>query len=144
MKKTGFTLIEVVASLFILTILFGTGITLSKLGRNMYSNIIIDGYVYEIQNLLSYGKAICMEKNKYGKININTQTNEITFIERWDDIEKTIVIPKEIKIQKNLTVFINSGGKIEQGNTITLVDKFGDKHEIIIRVGVDLIVIKEQ
>ena len=143
MKKTGFTLIEVVASLAILTILFGTGITLSKLGRNIYSNIIIDGYVYEIQNLLSYGKAICMEKNKYGKISINTQTNEIAFIERWDDIEKTIVLPKEIKIQKNLNVFINSGGKIEQGSTITLVDKFGDKHEIIIRVGVDLIVIKE-
>lgn len=143
MKKDGFTLIEVVVSLFILVILFGTGISLGKLGSNIYYDITIDSYVYEVQSLLSYGKALCKEKNQYGKFNINTKTNEIAFIERWDNIEKTIVLPKDIKFQKNLTVFVTPEGKIEQGNTITLIDKNGNKYEITIRVGVDLIVIKE-
>lgn len=143
MRKSGFTLMEVIVSLFILTILFGTGMSLSKLGRNIYYHIIIEGYVYEVEDLLSYGKAICKKNNQYGKINTNTQTNEITFIERWDNIEKTVVLPKEIKLQKSLTLFINPEGKLEQGNTITLIDKFGSNHDISIRVGVDLIVIKE-
>lgn len=143
MKKDGFTLIEVVVSLFILSILFGTGISLGKLGGNIYYDINIDSYIYEVQNLLSYGKAVCNEKNQYGKFNINTRTNEIAFIAGWDKIEKIIALPKDIKFQKNLNVFVTPEGKIEQGNTITLIDKNGDKYEITIRVGVDLIVIKE-
>ena len=68
MKKNGFTLIETVVSIFILTILFSVGISLNKFASNLSKDMKNTAYVYEIQNLLSYGKAVCREKNKYGKM----------------------------------------------------------------------------
>ena len=144
MKKYGFTLIETVVSMFILCILFSVGLSLSKLGSTLSRDMENAAYVYEIQNLLSYGKAVCMEKNKYGKITVKSSENEIRFIEGWDNIEKIINLPKEIKIINNdISVFITPSGKIAQGNTIKLVDKYGQRQDITIGVGVDLIVIKD-
>lgn len=144
MKKYGFTLIETVVSIFILTILLSVGLSLSKLGCDLELDMENKEYVYEIQNLLSYGKAVCKEKNKYGKITVKSSKNEIRFIEGWDNIEKIINLPKEIKIINNdISVLITPGGKIFQGNTIKLIDKYGQRQDIIIRVGVDLIVIKD-
>lgn len=62
MKRHGFTLIETMVSLFILTMLFSIGISLSKFSNNLSAHIESTGYIYEIQNLLSYGKAVCREK----------------------------------------------------------------------------------
>ncbi|MCE5221421.1 MAG: prepilin-type N-terminal cleavage/methylation domain-containing protein [Clostridium sp.] len=144
MKSYGFTLIETVVSIFILTILFSVGVSLSKLGSSLSHDIENTAYIYEIQNLLSYGKAVCKEKNKNGKITVKSSENEIHFIEGWDNIEKIINLPKEIKIINNdISVIITSDGKISQGDTIKLIDKYGQRQDITIRVGVDLIVIKD-
>jgi len=144
MKKYGFTLIETVVSIFILTFLFSIGISLSKLGSDLSHDMDNTAYVYEIQNLLSYGKAVCKDKNKYGKITVKSSENEISFIEGWDNIEKIIKLPQEIKIINNdISVLITSSGKISQGNTIKLIDKYWQRQDITIGVGVDLIVIKE-
>ena len=144
MKKYGFTLIETVVSIFILTFLFSIGMSISKLGSDLSHDMKNTSYVYEIQNLLSYGKAVCKDKNKYGKITVKSSENEISFIEGWDNIEKIIKLPQEIKIINNdISVLITSSGKISQGNTIKLIDKYGQRQDITIGVGVDLIVIKE-
>jgi len=144
MQKDGFTLIETVVSIFILTFLFSIGISISKLGSDLSHEIKNISYLYEIQNLLSYGKAVCKDKNKYGKITVKSSENEISFIEGWDNIEKIIKLPQEIKIINNdISVLITSSGKISQGNTIKLIDKYGQRQDITIGVGVDLIVIKE-
>ena len=144
MKKYGFTLIETIVSIFILTILFSIGISLSKFGSNLSHDMENTAYVYEIQNLLSYGKAICMDQNKYGKITVTSSKNEIRFIGVDGKIEKVINLPKEIKIINNdISVLITPYGKISQGNTIKLIDKYGQRQDITIGVGVDLIVIKE-
>ena len=144
MKKYGFTLIETVVSIFILTILFSVGVSLSKLGSNLLHDMENKAYVYEIQNLLSYGKAVCKEKNKYGKITVKSSRNEIRFIEGWDNIEKIINVPKEIKIINNdISVLITPNGKISKGTTIKLIDKYGERQDITIGVGVDLIDIKD-
>ena len=144
MKKDGFTLIETMVSIFILTILFSVGLSLSKLGSTLSQDIERTAYVYEIQNLLSYGKAICMDQNKCGEITVKSNTNEIRFIGGEGKIEKVINLPKEIKIISNDTcVLITQSGKISKGNTIKLVDKYGEKQAITIGVGVDLVVIKD-
>ena len=144
MKTYGFTLIETVVSIFIITILFSVGISLSKFGSNLSHDMENTAYVYEIQNLLSYGKAVCMEKNKYGKITVKSSENKLRFIEGWDNIEKIINLPKEIKIISNdISVLITPDGRISQGNTIKLIDKYGQRQDITIGVGVDLIVIKD-
>lgn len=98
MMKNGFTLIETIVSIFILIILSGICLTLYKFKNNLEVDMKDTAYVYEVQNLLSYGKAVCKEKNNYGKITVNGKINEIKFEEGWDGIEKKIVLPKWIKI----------------------------------------------
>lgn len=144
MKKNGFTLIETVVSMFILSILFSVGLALSNFGNNLSADIKNTDHVYEIQNLLSYGKAVCSEKNKYGKITVKSNNNEIRFIEGADKIEKIINLPTDIKIISNdISVFITPYGKISKGFTVKLIDKYGRRQDITIGVGVDLIIIKD-
>jgi len=146
MKKYGFTLIETIVSIFILTILFSVGVSLSKFGRNFINDMENTAYVYEVQNLLCYGKAVCKEKNKSGIITVNVNENNICFEETWDNVEskKIINLPKEIRIfAQNKSAKIDRDGKVTQGNTIILLDSYGEKQKITIRVGVDLIVIND-
>ena len=144
MKKDGFTLIETTVSIFILTILLSVGMSQSTFGNNLAYSMEKAACVYEIQNILSYGKAVCKEKNKYGKIVIDSSKNEIRFIEGWDDIEKIVKLPTEIIIiNKYKSIQITSEGKIAQGITIELIDKYRERQDITISVGVDLITIKD-
>lgn len=139
MKRNGFTLIEVIVSIFILTILFGVGTSLGKFGVNISNDMESLGYVYEIQNLLSYGKAVCREKNNEGKIDINYRKNQLRFVDGWDDIEKIVTLPKGFMIiSGDANLFITNNGKIARGYTIKIVDKQGKEHDIVIRVGVDM------
>jgi len=143
-KKDGFTLIETTVSIFILTILLSVGMSQSTFGNNLAYSMEKAACVYEIQNILSYGKAVCKEKNKYGKIVIDSSKNEIRFIEGWDDIEKIVKLPTEIIIiNKYKSIQITSEGKIAQGITIELIDKYRERQDITIGVGVDLITIKD-
>ena len=144
MKKDGFTLMETIISIFILTVLFSVGISQSTFGNNLVYSMEKTACVYEIQNILSYGKAVCKEKNKYGKIVIDSSKNEIRFIEGWDNIEKVVKLPTEIIIvNKYKSIQITSEGKIAQGITIELIDKYRERQDITISVGVDLITIKD-
>ncbi|WP_026886464.1 prepilin-type N-terminal cleavage/methylation domain-containing protein [Clostridium beijerinckii] len=143
MRRDGFTLIETMVSIFIIIILFSVGISLSKFAGNVSKNMDNSEYIYEIQNLLSYSKAVCREKNNYGKITVKVSKNEIKFIEGWDSIEKTVVIPKEIKIiSGDISILVTPDGKISRGNTIKIIDNCGVRRDITIGVGVDLISIK--
>lgn len=144
MKKHGFTLIETMISICILTILFSIGISQSAFGNNLVHGIEKTDYVYEIQNLISYGKAMCKEKNKCGEIFIDSMKNEIKFVEGWDNIEKSIKLPKGVElIPKTKSMLIDAEGKIVKGNTITLFDSYKEKQDITISVGGDLITIKD-
>ena len=58
MKNYGFTLIETVVSIFILSILLSVGLSLSKLGSTLSHDMENTSCVYEIQNILSYGKLV--------------------------------------------------------------------------------------
>lgn len=60
-----------------------------------------------------------------------------------DSIEKTVCIPKEIKIiSGDINILVTPDGKISRGNTIKIIDNCGVKQDITIGVGVDLISIK--
>jgi prepilin-type N-terminal cleavage/methylation domain-containing protein len=144
MKREGFTLIETIISIFILTILFSVGISLNKLAINLSNNMENTACIYEIQNILTYGKAICREKNKYGKIIIDPYTKKISFIEATDKIEKTFNIPENISMDgKYRSIFITPNGKISRGTSIVLIDNHMEKEIITVGVGVDYIDVKE-
>lgn len=153
MKKHGYTLIEIMVSIFILTVLFSAGMSQSKFANNLVHDMEKTDYVYEIQNIISYGKAMCREKSKYGEIIIDYKKKEIRFIEGWDNIEKIIQLPQEVKIipdekstsidSKEKKILIDPEGKIKVSTTITLVDKYMEKQYVSIGVGGDLVTIKE-
>lgn len=144
MKKDGFTLIETMVSIFILTILFSVEISQSQFKDNISHGIEKTDCFYEIQNLISYGKAICREKSNNGEIILDSSKNEIRFIEGWDNIEKIIKLPKEvIIIDRYKVIQISFEGKIMQGYTIKLIDRSREKQDIAISVGGDLITIKK-
>lgn len=144
MKRDGFTLIETIISVFILAILFSVGISLNKLAINLSSDMENTAYVYEIQNILTYGKAICREKNKYGKITIDPNKKEIRFIEGTDKIEKTLKIPKNISMDgKYRSILITPNGKISRGTSIVLIDNHMERDTITVGVGVDYIAVKD-
>jgi hypothetical protein len=101
-------------------------------------------YVYEIQNILTYGKAVCREKNKYGKITIDPKKNEIRFIEGTDKIEKILNIPKDISMDgKYKSILITPDGKISKGTSIVLIDNYRERQTITVGVGVDYIAVKD-
>ncbi len=138
MKRCGFTLIETMASIFILILLFSVGSSLSGFSNKLSYKMNGTGYTYEIQNLLSYGKAVCREKNRYGKITTTASKNEVRFIEGWDNIEKIIKLPNGMKIISNdISLMITPTGKITRGYTLKILDELGERHDITINVGVD-------
>lgn len=144
MKRNGFTLIETIVSLFILSILFSIGTSLNKFAINLSNNMGNTACVYEIQNILSYGKAVCREKNKYGKITIDPKKNQIRFVEGTDKIEKILNIPRDISMDgKYRSILITPNGKISKGTSIVLIDNYRERQTITVGVGVDYIDVKD-
>ena len=129
-RKTGFTLIETIASISILLIFMSISISMYKLKASLESDINVTDYIYEIQNLITYGKSVCKEKENYGKIIVSTKDNNIRFVENWDNIEKSVNLPYDLKVISQFTVYITPQGKLEKG------------YDITIGVGVDIITIK--
>lgn len=141
-RKRGFTLIETIASISILLIFMSISISMYKFKKSLESDINVTNYIYEIQNLITYGKSVCKEKENYGKIVVNKKDNNIRFVENWDNIEKNIDLPNDLKLISQFTVYITPQGKLEKGNTISLLDKDKKRYDITIGVGVDIITIK--
>lgn len=144
MKRKGFTLIETMVSLFILSIIFSIGTSLNKFAINLSNNMGNTACVYEIQNILSYGKAVCREKNKYGKITIDPKKNQIRFVEGFDKIEKILNIPSDLSMDgKYRSILITPKGKISKGTSIELIDNYRRRQIITVGVGVDYIELKD-
>lgn len=141
-RKRGFTLIETIASISILLIFMSISISMYKLKASLESDINVTDYIYEIQNLITYGKNVCKEKENYGKIIVSTKDNNIRFVENWDNIEKSVNLPYDLKVISQFTFYITPQGKLEKGNTISLLDKDKKRYDITIGVGVDIITIK--
>ena len=78
-KMRGFTLIETIISVFILTLVFTTVTSLGSMKNNIEKQIEYDSDIYEIQNLLTYSKALCKKDNSKGHILINAKNEDIYF-----------------------------------------------------------------
>lgn len=141
-KRKGFTLIETIANIAIISIIFSVSIPIYKFKTAVKNDIYISSYLYEIQSLITYGKSICKENEEYGKLVVNSKENNVKFIENWHHIEKTIQLPSSIRLVSQFTIYITPKGKLESGNTISLLDNENNRHDITIGVGVDTITIK--
>ncbi|MGL5354642.1 MAG: type II secretion system protein, partial [Clostridium sp.] len=107
MKKRGYTLIELVAVMAILSILLGSGFTIVSIMRNLKNEVEFDYSIGEISNILSYGKAYCRKNNTSGEIIIDSVGNTISFKNN-----RTIVRIAEIKGESTISTSINGSNII--------------------------------
>lgn len=151
MKKRGTTLIEIIVVLAILSILLSIGALGIKILKARYKQIEIKSYLYEVVNMLSYGKQYCVSDNASGSINFTNETDllRIYFVSNNKAI-KTIEVRKALKLKpfgngeeiKKISLKINSSGYVEP-TTINLINEDDEIYKITIQVGGNVIVVKE-
>lgn len=149
MKKKGYTLIEIVAVIAIITILLGSGFTIVKTIEHMKAEVEVEDIIYEIMDILTYAKAYCRKNYCRGEIVIDKSKKEIIFqyVDK-NNINKKIIgrkegVPNDVEISNNFTsnlIKIDDDGFITGGGTITIVYK-GTINQLTVAVGNDLITV---
>lgn len=147
MKKSGFTLIEVLTTLLISTIILSIGIKGSKVYLKIKDDLITTQFLYEAEDIISFAKSYCIKNAITGDIYIKEdKEREILVFRAKDTIERQVILPKEIKVKKldyeiYKRLYINSDGVVESG-TLTFIDKDNKSYKITIRPGGNIITIK--
>ena len=77
--KRGYTLIELVLVLAIITILMLPTLNISKSYREAIRRVKGKSIINEISNLISYSKYYCRHYDSYGLIEVNSNEGKITF-----------------------------------------------------------------
>lgn len=151
MKKRGATLIEIIAVLGILTIFLSIGVLGIKILKKRYEQVETKSYLYEIVNILSYGKVYCVNNNTYGNIKFINDENYLTVCLVVDiNVVKSIEIRKNLKLKpfnngedlKKISLNINPSGYVAP-TTINLINEDNEIFKITIQVGGNVIVVKE-
>ena len=148
MKKRGFTLIELIVVLSIITILFTFSYGFIKSFKNREEKLTIDSSVYEIKALLSYSKSYCRKNKVSGKVVIDKNRKYVSFTvsNSYSPITRTVKMDSDIQVGSNFSLGyteINEEGFIKNSGTIKL--SYNDKvfKEIRIGAGNDIIGINE-
>ncbi|HBJ2622308.1 prepilin-type N-terminal cleavage/methylation domain-containing protein [Clostridium botulinum] len=138
MKKKGFTLIELIASLSIIIIIFSLTLSVSDIHSTISNDIKSKSALYDVENLLSYSKAYCKKNKKNGEIQIDNIRNKILFGENAKKIVKQVDLTGKFKIiNKNDCIQVRSNGHIKQGKTIVFQDNKNNIYKITIATGID-------
>ncbi len=143
-KHVGFTLLETVISIFIITVIFTTVSSMGAMKDNIENDIEHDFDMYEIENILVLSKAACRKNDLTGYISINPEKDKLGF---YCDVSSSCfrdikLSPSSDCIGENTNLYLSSKGKIKSGSTI-YVKCDGRIESITIGVGIDTIRIKE-
>ena len=148
MKKKGYTLIELIVVMAILSILFGCGFTMINTLNKIKKEVELEDAVYRVHSLLSYAKSSCRKKFIEGIILIDQVDNTISFqyrINNKDIIERTETFSNNIKVRKNVgenKISVSDKGYLNTAGSID-IESGERKYKITISVGIDDINIKE-
>ena len=142
--KRGYTLIELIVVLAIITILMLPTLNISKSYREVIGRVKGKSIINDISNLISYGKHYCRYYSSYGVIEINSSKGKITFKDTSEKskIIKTITLEDGFRFVSNNSLSINKIGHI-QSATIRIMDKKGQLYKVTISTGVDTVNIYE-
>lgn len=153
MKRKGYTLIEVMCVVSILLIIFSFAFAGSKYYTNIKKDMEISTALYEIEDIMTYGKEYSIFHKVKGKVTIERQGNSMfAKYNSADGYEKKVNLGNQLKGYSDLEgetigycrVFsVSTEGFLEAGN-LKLIASNGDKYKITIRVGVDLISVERE
>ena len=144
-KKKGYTLIELIIVLGILTITFSIVLMNISSMRNTIYKITLDESVSEVRSILSLGKTYCRKNGVNGMIVI--YDNKLAFVvkERGYEINKSTEGKTGLEINSNFSQGysgIDKDGYIKSAGRIVV--KIGKSYvEIKIGVGNDIIGVSE-
>ena len=143
--KKGYTLIELIIVLAIISILILPSINISKSYSESIMRIKGKSIANEIGNLISYGKSYCRYYDILGLIEINKEEGKIVFkdISGRTKIIKTIFLEDGFKFVTNDTFSISKLGNIQKSDTIRGIDKNGKLYKVTISTGIGSVNIYE-
>ncbi|WP_195987718.1 type II secretion system protein [Clostridium sp. D53t1_180928_C8] len=138
--KKGYTLIEVILVLAIITILILPTLNIAKSYKDITSRIKGKGIMTEISNLISYSKYYCKHNESYGEIEINNNEGKIIFKDTSEKgtVVKSISLQDGFKFTSNNRLDINKLGHIKS-DTIRIIDKDGNVYRVTIATGIDTV-----
>ncbi|NLK95733.1 MAG: prepilin-type N-terminal cleavage/methylation domain-containing protein [Clostridiales bacterium] len=150
MIKKGFTLIETLMSIFLLSIILSIGISGYNFFQKRIDEITSDISIYDITEILSYGKEYSYSHNVSGKysIKINNGRYVVSYISADGEIVKK-ELDKDIKLFnksyeneiQGKEISISEKGYVES-DSFYFKDKIGEEYKLSIRPGGNLITIK--
>lgn len=136
--KKGFTLIELIASMAILTILFTFGSISLKYYKNLNEDIRLDNFFVSIKHILSEGKAIAIDEDIGLRISFDNLNKKVK-LQKGKVHKEMIDIPDYIEVISNPNIVISSNGQLQSQTTVLNNIKDNKKYYIKIRVGVDYV-----
>lgn len=151
MRRKAFTLVELIASLAIISIIFTIGFGGVKIYKDIAYEIEKQHLFYEIEDILSYGKKYLNENNKDGVFSIEDKGDTINVSVKVNgrsvrevEFKKCISLYYRNYIeQKTLeTLIIYANGNIES-KTIFFQDKNGVRNILTITVSGNYTSIRE-
>lgn len=148
MRKGGYTLIELIIVLSIISLLASVGFSGGKYFKNKTESLKLQNNVYEVKSLLSFAKSYCRKNKVIGNIIISKNKKDVAFevTDRNYNFKKMLVLDDDTYVASNFqdgTNKVNSEGFITKAGTITLSYKNNKFVEISISVGNDIIRVKE-
>lgn len=148
MRKGGYTLIELIIVLSIISLLASVGFSGGKYFKNKTESLKLQNNVYEVKSLLSFAKSYCRKNKVVGNIIISKNKKDVAFevTDRNYNFKKMLVLDDDTYVASNFqdgTNKVNSEGFITKAGTITLSYKNNKFVEISISVGNDIIRVKE-
>lgn len=137
LKKSGFTLIEIMIVISIISTIFS--FSLIKIGgfSNLKNKIDVDEFDNEIINFIVKSKKYCRNKNSAGYIRFDTNNRDIAYYNNLNRIYK-ISIPEKFSMNVNTSdnkIHINSRGIVQDACSIQFKDAKGYMHCITVNVG---------
>lgn len=147
MKKSGFTLIEILTTLLISTVIFSIGIKGSRVYLKIRDDLRITQFLYEAEDIISFAKGYCISNSIAGDIYIQEDKGrEVLAFKGKDIIQRQVILPEGIKVKKlddeiYKSLYVNSDGVVES-STFIFIDKHKKIYKITIRPGGNIITVK--
>ena len=152
MKKRGTTLIELSVALALIVIIIVIGSKGYLVYEQIFCDIKIKQFLYDIEDTLCYGKEYCYFNSRVGEFYIEQDKDSLKVIfKNSDGIKREINLEDSIRLVKddwtteitNRSLTISNRGYI-QSETINFIDQRGGKYMITVRPGGNLITVKEE
>ena len=140
-KKKGFTLIELIASMTILIILFTFGSLSLNYYKNLNEDIKLDNFFVSLKHMLAEGKAIAIDEDIGLRVAFDN-TNKKVILQKGIFNIGFIDMPYYIYVVSNPKISISSNGQLKSQTTTLNNTKDNKKYYIKIRAGVDYVKIE--